>query len=112
MQKTAYELRIRDWSSDVCSSDLAPELFKLRTAERTARAQLRDAGRAAPFNDAAAQKAAKDLGDAQGQLALMRAQSRAKTMAVLTDDQRAQLVKSRSDRRDGKRAAPQPSEKS
>src|SRR3546814_7039189 len=22
MQKTAYELRIRDWSSDVCSSDL------------------------------------------------------------------------------------------
>src|SRR3546814_4773174 len=24
-QKTAYELRISDWSSDVCSSDLAPE---------------------------------------------------------------------------------------
>src|SRR3546814_19805784 len=23
-QKTAYELRISDWSSDVCSSDLAP----------------------------------------------------------------------------------------
>src|SRR3546814_4131615 len=23
MQKTAYELRISDWSSDVCSSDLA-----------------------------------------------------------------------------------------
>src|SRR3546814_5824665 len=23
-QKTAYELRIRDWSSDVCSSDLGP----------------------------------------------------------------------------------------
>src|SRR3546814_2798049 len=23
-QKTAYEMRIRDWSSDVCSSDLAP----------------------------------------------------------------------------------------
>src|SRR3546814_9345270 len=22
MQKTAYEMRIRDWSSDVCSSDL------------------------------------------------------------------------------------------
>src|SRR3546814_18801552 len=28
-QKTAYELRISDWSSDVCSSDLAAEL-KLR----------------------------------------------------------------------------------
>src|SRR3546814_1076076 len=24
MQKTAYELRISDWSSDVCSSDLDP----------------------------------------------------------------------------------------
>src|SRR3546814_10125927 len=24
MQKTAYEMRISDWSSDVCSSDLAP----------------------------------------------------------------------------------------
>src|SRR3546814_2068571 len=23
MQRTAYEMRIRDWSSDVCSSDLA-----------------------------------------------------------------------------------------
>src|SRR3546814_2271743 len=23
-QKTAYEMRIRDWSSDVCSSDLFP----------------------------------------------------------------------------------------
>src|SRR3546814_10331833 len=25
-QKTAYEMRIRDWSSDVCSSDLAQQL--------------------------------------------------------------------------------------
>src|SRR3546814_7939388 len=25
-QKTAYELRISDWSSDVCSSDLRPTL--------------------------------------------------------------------------------------
>src|SRR3546814_6916222 len=24
MQKTAYEMRISDWSSDVCSSDLSP----------------------------------------------------------------------------------------
>src|SRR3546814_4367008 len=24
-QKTAYEMRISDWSSDVCSSDLVPE---------------------------------------------------------------------------------------
>src|SRR3546814_2985384 len=26
-QKTAYEMRISDWSSDVCSSDLPGELF-------------------------------------------------------------------------------------
>src|SRR3546814_3027454 len=26
-QKTAYEMRISDWSSDVCSSDLASERF-------------------------------------------------------------------------------------
>src|SRR3546814_11332619 len=28
-QKTAYEMRISDWSSDVCSSDLAEELRHL-----------------------------------------------------------------------------------
>src|SRR3546814_8242298 len=28
-QKTAYELRISDWSSDVCSSDLPPPYFPL-----------------------------------------------------------------------------------
>src|SRR3546814_13134517 len=27
MQKTAYELRISDWSSDVCSSDLYSSLY-------------------------------------------------------------------------------------
>src|SRR3546814_7150242 len=27
-QKTAYEMRISDWSSDVCSSDLAAIVFK------------------------------------------------------------------------------------
>src|SRR3546814_2720397 len=27
-QKTAYEMRISDWSSDVCSSDLAREVFE------------------------------------------------------------------------------------
>src|SRR3546814_10091082 len=28
-QKTAYEMRISDWSSDVCSSDLHPPCFGL-----------------------------------------------------------------------------------
>src|SRR3546814_10439399 len=34
-QKTAYEMRISDWSSDVCSSDLAVGVFSaaLRVAE-------------------------------------------------------------------------------
>src|SRR3546814_6913593 len=27
-QKTAYEMRISDWSSDVCSSDLSPKRLK------------------------------------------------------------------------------------
>src|SRR3546814_5578588 len=32
-QKTAYEMRISDWSSDVCSSDLVPLDGILRLAE-------------------------------------------------------------------------------
>src|SRR3546814_8163093 len=35
-QKTAYEMRISDWSSDVCSSDLRPDL-QLRRAHRRCR---------------------------------------------------------------------------
>src|SRR3546814_4159885 len=37
-QKTAYEMRISDWSSDVCSSDLKPRLhpFLPRHARRAA----------------------------------------------------------------------------
>src|SRR3546814_5331289 len=31
-QKTAYEMRISDWSSDVCSSDLQAALFDQRGA--------------------------------------------------------------------------------
>src|SRR3546814_6640421 len=36
-QKTAYEMRISDWSSDVCSSDLESEEFPERTEEDQAR---------------------------------------------------------------------------
>src|SRR3546814_4975693 len=48
-QKTAYEMRISDWSSDVCSSDLARKLArtsgdtrpsKLRLPDRTAAATM------------------------------------------------------------------------
>src|SRR3546814_10451190 len=40
-QKTAYEMRISDWSSDVCSSDLARPLAR---PERRARPRLAAAG--------------------------------------------------------------------
>src|SRR3546814_14211604 len=34
MQKTAYEMRISDWSSDVCSSDLRSAAGTLQRVER------------------------------------------------------------------------------
>src|SRR3546814_5013303 len=34
-QKTAYEMRISDWSSDVCSSDLAPKTAIKEQPKRT-----------------------------------------------------------------------------
>src|SRR3546814_8231812 len=34
-QKTAYEMRISDWSSDVCSSDLMPRALPKPYAELT-----------------------------------------------------------------------------
>src|SRR3546814_3365332 len=34
-QKTAYEMRISDWSSDVCSSDLGRHCAAFRSARRT-----------------------------------------------------------------------------
>src|SRR3546814_3737910 len=35
-QKTAYEMRINDWSADVCSSDLMKWLFASHNSSRTA----------------------------------------------------------------------------
>src|SRR3546814_42505 len=40
-QKTAYEMRISDWSSDVCSSDLAEEALRGAVAEDPGNAHLR-----------------------------------------------------------------------
>src|SRR3546814_1326509 len=36
-QKTAYEMRISDWSSDVCSSDLPQKAIRLPPAEQPRR---------------------------------------------------------------------------
>src|SRR3546814_10898973 len=40
-QKTAYEMRISDWSSDVCSSDLKPARKDIAMAVRQAKAARR-----------------------------------------------------------------------
>src|SRR3546814_13259562 len=54
-QKTAYEMRISDWSSDVCSSDLPrrrprPAVdVRARPRRRTARPALRDHDRRRPL---------------------------------------------------------------
>src|SRR3546814_3922855 len=42
-QKTAYEMRISDWSSDVCSSDLA---VRAETERQAAESGIAEAGRA------------------------------------------------------------------
>src|SRR3546814_3346252 len=59
-QKTAYEMRISDWSSDVCSSDLrvscAPNVFK--TDRRPIIGRCRSRGRLRE----GAESYAKDLG--------------------------------------------------
>src|SRR3546814_11144670 len=36
MQKTAYEMRISDWSSDVCSSDLEDDVLRRQVGDRLA----------------------------------------------------------------------------
>src|SRR3546814_19893983 len=41
-QKTAYEMRISDWSSDVCSSDLPPTFRRDNAARRPAAHARRD----------------------------------------------------------------------
>src|SRR3546814_18619508 len=44
-QKTAYEMRISDWSADVCSSDLAFGIFLLRQTFKTVPRELEEAAR-------------------------------------------------------------------
>src|SRR3546814_7621321 len=46
-QKTAYEMRISDWSSDVCSSDLGEAPFVVEPHEQIGKAVAVGAGLAA-----------------------------------------------------------------
>src|SRR3546814_1159694 len=47
-QKTAYEMRISDWSSDVCSSDLGAEPGRLALPVPEERRRADDEGRPRP----------------------------------------------------------------
>src|SRR3546814_6458244 len=47
-QKTAYEMRISDWSSDVCSSDLRLMVQLRRTRRRNAKC-FANGGKTLPF---------------------------------------------------------------
>src|SRR3546814_1714325 len=66
-QKTAYEMRISDWSSDVCSSDL---LTEARTAARPQGPQARRAGPPRPRP-----RRTEDRGPSQGRRTHRRTQS-------------------------------------
>src|SRR3546814_3494429 len=65
-QKTAYEMRISDWSSDVCSSDLDRVALRARYAARADRPARRRRGRgygeqSAPAHPAGDRGARADL---------------------------------------------------
>lgn len=93
------------------SQDQQDQIFKIRhdqeqavydqkKALKAAAGTLRDLGRADSFDAAKAKQAADALGQAQGQLALLRAQSMAQIRAVLTPEQRQQLAERHQQRKD------------
>src|SRR3546814_10476556 len=53
-QKTAYEMRMSDWSSDVCSSDLNEQFAESRMARRVLGRRQHVLGVAGDFDDARA----------------------------------------------------------
>src|SRR3546814_1287050 len=71
-QKTAYEMRISDWSSDVCSSDLADEIARIRF-DLCVTSVLLDAG-AGP--DWSFSEAGKSIGRSEGLAEIGRASCR------------------------------------
>src|SRR3546814_15452549 len=93
-QKTAYEMRISDWSSDVCSSDLAQAAD--RKLEKIQREQQQDANRLSSQGDLA-RATIVDLAQQQGKLNKVYVPARAnekgavvntKSGALRTEDRR------------------------
>src|SRR3546814_8968137 len=75
-QKTAYEMRISDWSSDVCSSDLPSDMARSRAIAARC-AQVMGDGDAFVRHETALRAMVLDG---------MSAQARAEAEAVLADD--------------------------
>lgn len=75
--------------------DQAQAVYDQRKAERAAATKLRELSSAGTFDEAQAQSLAQELGKAQAQLALLRAQEHAKFLAVLTPEQREKLAELR-----------------
>src|SRR3546814_10451022 len=67
-QKTAYELRISDWSSDVCSSDLTHRRRTQCLPDRTRGAGMSRRGGACRLCDAAGQSRRHGRGCAEGRI--------------------------------------------
>src|SRR3546814_20766510 len=67
-QKTAYEMRISDWSSDVCSSDLPPPDRTARPDHGVERSDRRRCRRAFQPRRAQGIRPSADLGDAGAQI--------------------------------------------
>src|SRR3546814_13392023 len=99
-QKTAYEMRISDWSSDVCSSDLSclPRRRRSRgdprprPGRRRAPSRRCAAGRSPPRADALARHADDRLGARRAQLKRALDSYRVQTRAVVTDDEQTAVT--------------------
>jgi len=112
----AYERQAHPMGRAMRALDLTQEqkdqIFKIRhdqqaaeyeqkKAVRAAAEDLRTQSRAENFDAAKAQSAADALGKAQAQLALQRAETRARISAVLTPEQRQKVADARSAWKDG-----------
>src|SRR3546814_3354239 len=91
-QKTAYEMRISDWSSDVCSSDLAQAAD--RKLEKIQREQQQDANRLSSQGDLA-RATIVDLAQQQGKLNKVYVPARANEKGAVVNTKSGALVEER-----------------